>query len=530
MNKAMKKGALAALMAAAACLITPLGAEEMSHAGVPQVLALSEPATPATGPVDPSSYPMLGDLELGQLRWFLMIAEQPLSDFTHLEGRNQKDDSAYRYSIAFMTYFLALEQYHKLPASPAPIQKAMDRLIQKIITRPVWEYWAEVSRGVPKLEPYLNQPYPERHDPVGDENIMYSGHLGHMIGLYEMLFRDFTWDRPNSIVFAWSDTERYSYDHHSLEQAMWNQMKNNPWHSIVCEPNAVFPECNQHPVLSFLLHDAAHGTQLFAVKDQFLDSFLKLKLLDPHSHHMAGFYLVKQNLTVGGGLGLNSPAADGWAGTFMHVWQPEFIARHYPYQRRDHLINWGRDQAWLDPDVVAPSALKYGFFAMLASEMGDAETRDKLLRAAESKYHPVWEGRAYHYPHYPLESHQEVSALSGALLAIARANPPSGFLVLHNRPLDDTHFREPSLTGVDWPKLVLRRAIYDRAKQALVFTTEPGGEDHSSSSLRVINLKPSLSYRLSIDGKPQKEITGVDSIEFAIPLDSRHDFVLQAEE
>ena len=497
------------------------------------------------GGINPDSYPMIGDEELGQLRWALQVADKELDDFSDLEAINQEGVTAYRYSIAFLTYFLAAEQFHKLPAWPELIQPRMDRLIRKMILKPVWEFWAEVSRGVPVLEPLMNKPYPAQHDPVAIDNIMYSGHLGHMIALYEMLYRDLKWSRPGSIVFAWSDDEQYVYDNHSLQKLMRDQMSREP-HCIPCEPNACFPECNQHPVLSFILYDYIHGTDLSEVNQLFLNFFLEKKMIDPRTHRTAALYLVKQDITVSQGdprLGnlldlvvapaaalrivpIESSAADGWTGAFMHAWQKEYIERHYPYMRSRHVIELEReDELKLKRELFEPR-LNYGFFAMLAAEVGDAETRDKLLVHADRKYAPVWEDGAYHYP---FDRDRRCVPLSGILLGLARALPRDGLWTMHNRPFDGTHFKEPKIEGVDFPALVLRRAIYDREKKALIVTYEPGAKKRGSSRLRIANLDPNRSYQLYLDGKPLDRVERKVELEVEVPLDGRRHLALVQE-
>lgn len=518
--------------------VTATGAESAASAPAP-----APTATPSPG-VNPSDYPEIGDEELGQLRYALMIADQGPDDFRHLEGIDQLGMTSYRYALAFMTYFLALEQYYKLPACPELIQPRMERLIRKMTRKPVWEFWAGVSPGVPVLEPGMNKPYPEEHDPVAHRNIMYSGHLGHMIGLYEMLYHDYQWDQPAAIVFAWSAKEKYEYDHHSLIKVMYDQMANNPWHGIECEPNAVFPECNQHPILAFMLHDQQHGTKFAAASALFLDFFLQHKMIDPNSHQTAMLYLVKQDLTVAndspryrnavdlvlapavslGIVTLESSSANGWTGTFMHAWQPALIERHYPYQRARHLRESG-ESASLAKEYWEPN-LNYGFFAMLAGEVGDSSTRDRLLRFADSRYLPEWSGGALSYPY---NQNRKCTNLTGQLLAIVRANPKDGLLTLHNRPFGEVHFVAPRLEGLEFPRVALRRAIYDEGRRALVFTTEPGGARGGESKARIIQLDPATSYRLLRDGREVDAFQFLAEREVKVPLDGRHDFVLVAD-
>jgi len=492
--------------------------------------------------INPDSYPGLGDEELGQLRWALKIADQPLDDFTNLEALDQLGMTSYRYFIAFAAYFLAIEQYHKLPACPEIIQPRMDRFIQKIVQKPVWEYWAGVSRGVPNLEPKLNRPYAEEHDPVAHRNIMYSGHLGHMIGLYETLYRDYKWDQPGSITFKWSEDEKYLYDHYLLNQAMYNQMKNKQPHCIECEPNACFPECNQHPILSFMLYDYLHGTNFKDAGNDFLDFFLEKKMINPTTHETAALYLVKQDLTVSssnprfknaldivvtplGSLGIvpiESASANGWTGAFMHAWQPEYIERHYPYQKESNLKAVGDDKARLEMTIWEPE-LKYGFFTMFAAEVGDFDTRDKLMRFADGKYNPVWQDGTFHYPY---SKERKCNNLTGELLAIARANPENGLWAMHNQPFTQAHFAEPMVAGVDFPRVVLRRAIYDQSKKALIVTIEPGTNQRGKTTLRLIQLDPKKSYRIWLDRKELAKSQGQTEAPVEVALDGRHNLIL----
>lgn len=485
----------------------------------------------AAGVVDPDSYPMLGPEEMGQLRFVISVANQEIDDFTYIDpvritGAGDSDGGR-RYVIAFSIYFLALEQYEKLPACPEIIEPALDRMIQKLIHKRSWQYWARTSQGVPLLEPFFNRPYPESHDPVIDQNIMYSGHLGHAIGLQQTLYRDFRYDKPGSIVFKWDESEKYVYDNHELQKIMYNQMKNNPWKSIACEPNAVFPSCNQHPIMSFMLYDYGHGSSLSQVSDEFLDSFLKHRLIDPRTHHAAAYYLVKQDLTVSGGHVGISASMDGWAGYFMHVWQPDYIERHYPAMKRDQVVYETDETARLRLDYGPGQSLKYGYFAMLAGEVGDVETRDKLIAQADRTYLPVWEDGKYYYPADRPQAKIPAIALTGALLALARASSPGAVSRMHLEPFDDRHFNEPMVKGVDFPTVLLLRAIYDRDARALVLTTAPGRDDRSTTSMTVTNLDPGGSYNLYIDGKNTGTISGREHSAIEVPLDGRHNVVVQ---
>jgi len=509
--------------------------------------------------IDPASYLEIGTDEMGLLRWYLSVCDDPLSDFSKIPAYDDKqiEGSSYRYTLAFTAYFLALEQYHKIPACSEIIQPRMDRLIRKMLERPVWTYWANTSQGVETLEPLMNRPYPEQHDPVGRKNIMYSGHLGHMIALYEMLYHDLKWSQPGSIVFSWSETEKYVYDNPSLQKVMLDQMVNNPYHSIECEPNAVFPECNQHPVLSFMLYDHVHGTQYAEARKLFLAFFLKNMLINPLTHETCVNYLVKQHITVSqefpnfgnllslytipavlkGTLHLHSAAANGWTGTFMHVWEPEYIERQYPYQKQNHVIEPDGQTAQLDPQQEqATNQIATPFFAMLAAEVGDLGLRDELVAWCKEFYQPTWENSMLRYPakepvnlNFSGEFTPYSHALTGPLIAFAMANPKYGVWTMHNKPFTERNLTAPRVAGLDFPNVLLKRAIYDFEKESLIVTTEGGVGQSGTTSFTVTQLDPGTTWELFIDGESQKKISGTSSISIEVSLKGRHNIVLIAE-
>ena len=148
--------------------------------------AAAKKATAAV--INPNAYPAVTAEEWGQLRWMLKLADQDIPDFTNFQSVDEQGVSASRYSLAFGAYFLAAEQYHKFPAWQETIKNAFDRINQKMIDKQVWGYWANESKGITKFEPKMDRPYAENKDPVSLGNIMYSGHLGQMINLYQMLY------------------------------------------------------------------------------------------------------------------------------------------------------------------------------------------------------------------------------------------------------------------------------------------------------------------------------------------------------
>ncbi|MDD5728852.1 MAG: hypothetical protein PHV59_09830 [Victivallales bacterium] len=534
--------------------------------------------------VNPEAYPAADAREWGQLRWVLKIAGQPLSDFTNYESVDEIGDSARRFEIAFSAYFLGAEQYHKFPAWNGPIKNGYDRLIRKMLEKPVWLYWSKDSAGRPLYEPDFDAPEAPSADPIAYRNIMYSGHIGMMVGQYEMLYNDFKWDKPGSIVLKWDDYTQFVYDNKRVQDVMFMQMITNPVPGIECEPNAVFPACNQHPVLSWKHYDYLHGTRYFEAAAPLFRKWFENVLLNKKTHEIAFAYLIKQGYVLAqwhpklgnildsklgpavksGKLSLNSPCNDGWVGAFMHAWAPELIEEQYPYMKRYFIVRRPdgteevREDKLFKPDFL-------GFYTLLAAELGDEETKKKLLERADKLYSPIWKDGTYHYEYFntsyafgakPAGDKEKPAChcsckdrphtavpmgslglgkcckdkfqndnVQDRLFGMARALPKNGLWKMYNEPFDKQHFSEPAITDVDMKTVVLRRAVYDRSQKALIVSTS-GNRNSGEAGFRIVNLDPEKNYLLTDNKNMVAELSKVKEYNIKFDNSAAHDFVL----
>jgi len=541
--------------------------------------------------INPDVYPAADNKEWGQLMWNLKLADQDITDFTNYRKVDDQGVSACRYTVAFSSYFLALEQYHKFPAWREVLQPAFDKLIQRMLQKQIWGYWSHESQGITKFEPNMDRPYPRNDDPVALGNIMYSGHLGMMINLYEMLYSDKKWDQPGSIVFQFNDTEKFVYNNKSLQEVMFLQMMTNPVPGIECERNAVFPACNTHPMISWMLYDQMHKTRFFEAAHTLYDPWFEKVFINPKTKDLASFYLIKQGWAFSGwnpkygnkmdavmegmvkkGVDFNSGGNDGWVGTFTHVWNPKLIEGLYPYFKKKHYQMHSNGMVTLNKDVIAPDAY-YAFFTTLAAEVGDEPALKGLLKTVDSIYSPVWIDGTYHYPFMDkvptvnlaaadgekvptatttptaasdpkpsglcckstqikdhgdatnMKSFPSHSDLADRLIAMARACPPKGLYTMVNKPFDDHHFTEPSITGVDIKQVILKRAIYDRGNKALIVSTL-GKKDGGTTSFKVTNLDPAKSYTITLDKIQQQEAVKQQDYTIAFDAGKAHDIII----
>jgi hypothetical protein len=120
-------------------------------------------------------------------------------------------------------------------------------------------------------------------------------------------------------------------------------------------------------------------------------------------------------------------------------------------------------------------------------------------------------------------------AFTGVLVAFAAANPHDGILKLHNKPFTQRDFDSPQVTGLSFPNVLLKRAIYDFEREVLVITTQGGTDQSGTTSFNVTKLDPDRTWKLLMDGVPQGEYIGVSSISINVSLSAQHDIVLIAE-
>jgi hypothetical protein len=469
-------------------------------------------------------FPLLSDQQLGHLRHIERLASLPDGEWAMMGSSDpgQEDLTAYRYQLATMAYAVGLTHYHHLPAAPGLFRRTFDRLIQKMLRREVWSYWRETSRSGPRLDPGLKALRDGWTDPVKRENIMYSGHLHAMVGMYATLFNDDKYDARGSLTFRYDPIfygfgpEAYAYDHASLNQVVHDQMVASGWHGIPCEPNNVFIVCNQFPILGFRFFDLRKGTTLAdEATAGYRAAWERKGMFDAHGH-VISTWMVRQDHKVDAFSG----GFDAWAGSAMNAWNREAVRARYPGQivewierRPDGLVTLRspRDvtatraaraagQAAPPPDRAFPwRTPDLGYLAMWISEMGDTETLRGLLAYADRYMNPTWERGALYYPRHdaPYDDAGNMTFMDpvtgNAMLAYARLNVSDGMWSLYNRPFGPEHFRQPALEDVSGDADVLG-AAFNAERQLLQMAVRSRSGKASQATLHLANVPTNRSW------------------------------------
>jgi len=529
----------------------------------------AQPLAPSTGAIIlASDYPSLSTEEMGHIRHMINLANQLDGDWS-LMGNTPGGDNfdAYQFQIAFAAYALSLAQYHKVPAHRDLYRDASSRLIEKMIYKDVWQYWAAMSqyekRGADQdgnSSVYREDGWQGWIDPNIKSNIMYSGHLLQMVSLHESLFDDHRYDEPGSLPFVFPAIEyggeplRMDYDHERLATVIYDQFVASDFLGIECELGAIYTECNQHPILGLIQYDQTHGTDYSAeVEQEFAETIREREFISPENHTTMFYLHVRSDEVIPASTKWSSIGmawSDGWNGQAHHVWAPQYVKDLYREQVKLYIPGMfegdpGSDMGWT-------SSFDFGWFAVLAAEVGDMRTVATMLDYADEHFGPTWRDGGLYYPHTP--DYREnfnrdengfihnISPVTGnVLVAMTRLNPGDGLWTLYNEPREEKHFAEPFVSDVEYIEANVTQAIYDRDKAALIVTLAPGPVASDSTTFTVNQLDPSISYTIHKDGAQMgvvhsgsgSGVAGVTwnangALTISTELDGVHSFVVAA--
>jgi hypothetical protein len=476
---------------------------------------------------------MLDDKTLGHLRHMVNLSRQIPNDWSDMGpyDPSQEGDDAYRYQLAYMTYALALTQYRHTPAYRELWRNTIGRLIAKMMRWEVWGYWELTSRGSKVMDPDLNGMGEGWIDPVMRQNVMYSGHLLMMVGLYDMFYRDGRFDAPGSLTFQFRPVfrgmgpEDFAYDHGKLARTIFAEFERNDFMGCECEPHGIFVYCNQFPILGFMHYDHTHGTDLAArTLPQFKDRWQRRSTMfgtNPDSD-LPILFRKRQNDFIYEESDDNNEGitAVAWA-SVMHTWAPEYVEMVYPRARdqilrrmedgtlgmnlADYFAKYKEYQRNLGHHATDPMMVGvhiFGTLALAAAEVGDTETLNGLLAYADKYLAPKEKNGGIFYPRNDdMAGTGYCTALVGnALIAAARLCPRDGFRAMYDRPWGAAELSAPELCEVDFPAVLVREAVHPGDGALLAVTLAPGqaGPERQTIALRGLDLTRPLC--VTVDG------------------------------
>jgi hypothetical protein len=201
------------------------------------------------------------------------------------------------------------------------------------------------------------------------------------------------------------------------------------------------------------------------------------------------------------------PTSGNWIGWAFYLLpnDREMAQRFYEVAKRSYLVEEADGTAHM---VAAPGRTKDNPYVTaqtlsLANELGDTEAVKKMRAYVDAHYEPTWDrdtGEFYYLfglrEPYPRGQYN-------AKLMVAEVGGAGAWWRLFNEP-NRRKFAEPTVYGVDYPRMGLSQAYYDRERRKLVLQTYANDQAGigSPTSFRIQNLAEPGRCTILADNAP----------------------------
>ena len=447
------------------------------------------------------------DLELQ--RYLLDLSLQPLDKFDGFSHIEQYLLSALRYQLNYACYALAMSQYNYTPAFTGSLTEAQANTIEKMRDKRVWGYWAhECLVGYQRWNP----------DPITFANVMYTGFLGVMLGVFETL-NDRRFSRPGALTLRWDENTSYPYEFGSLCEAIVHNMDiSNHGPLYPCEPRLIYPMCNAFSLSTLLVHDRLHGTDFGADRvEQMATAFSTHRYLRPDNRFMAARGPLK--FAMGPSVG-----NDGVMSFWLHFAMPD-QARKTWENLRANLVRIEDDDVKINAtswEIIDPGNYSRGTgmsrvsVMAAAKEFGDDELADALEKSLDKRYQTVRENGARAYT--------GISSWGNAGHVLARFTTENAMHDLLSGEVPEEWRAGPILAQAAYPDVLVTRAVTDGRALDLVLRPGNGG---GRTVLGIERLAPGHDYLVT--GGVDDTVTADDDGRalVSVDLDDRREVFLR---
>ncbi|MGR8949789.1 MAG: linalool dehydratase/isomerase domain-containing protein [Gammaproteobacteria bacterium] len=461
--------------------------------------------------LDQTGLPQVDELsgdDLAALRYAFDRALQPVEEFNGFDFIDQFQPSAVRYQINNLSYVLSLANYIRLPAMRGYLHQAQCNLIEKKKQHRVWKYWSiESLWGNFRHEP----------NPIARDNVMYSGWYAAQIGLFERATGDFRYAEPGAITLIHPSGQKFVHDFHSIVKTLAENQSNSGFCLFPCEPNWIYPLCNNQAALGVNMHDRLHGTAYWAAVKSKYEQRLRDEFIDVDGH-LTLFRSTRTGLTIPG---LSSSSEDAINVFWMHPLFPDISNRLWEIARGE-LFEPGHGELilkpikpWLDAgNYRFNTAYALGALSMAARELGDEEALTALLTAI---------GELETARHGGVLSYPGCSTWSHTFMLNARIGRTNGLANLVNDGTPAPWREGPVLDKADYPDVLPAKAVSDgNAFSGVFYPGDAGGR----FKLGFINCIPSATYRCEGCVEPQVSSNEKGELIVNVDLDGRREMRL----
>lgn len=307
------------------------------------------------------------------------------------------------------------------------------------------------------------EPWGLQMDPIGaDGNLFYKGFFNVLLGLYRYVSGSKKWNRPFTIIGDGPDT--FIYTHSSINHLLTRQWAARR-EGCHCENTKIWPYCLTGAGLGLKLHDLLYQTDTHWVFDRWWKYAKEhyVRLPDNGPLEWAAWYYdpIIEYLCPGG------PAA---AGALIFYLSPQ----NYHDTRRLYeascppVLPTPDDESQKRALLSDPRSFAAGI--LNAREVGDSARYQALQALAEQWCEPTWDReRGEFYYRFGL-SEPYPRGQANALMMAAEVGGQQAWWRIFNEP-NLRKFDQPTISGVDFPRLGISQAIYDAEKKVLIVST-----------------------------------------------------------
>lgn len=336
-------------------------------------------------------------------------------------------------------------------------------------------------------------PWGLQADPIGsDGNLFFRGFLNLMLAIYRYVSGDNKWDAPFPV--AGLEDQTFEWTHPRIADFLSTQWDRRP-EGPHCENTKIWPFCLSAAGLGLQLTDRVNASSHYWVVERWFDEFLKKKYMavtpDGRMEWMALYYDPEIDH-------LPSPnPLMGLAPCWYIIPQDRKLAE-IVYQTVVTILGWNNPAVPLQ----RPPDLRFLTMGLvLAQELGDDVTAVHLRQAVEEWCEPRFFGEGEFGYWFGLGENYPRGQMSAFLLLGELVSKGSWWRVFNEPNL--SKFAEPTLAGVDYPKLGISAAYNDLDKALLRVSTYVATSSHrgQATQFRVEKLPSTSDVVVRRDGQ-----------------------------
>ncbi|KIX01173.1 uncharacterized protein Z518_08898 [Rhinocladiella mackenziei CBS 650.93] len=465
-------------------------------------------ARDAVAPASPEDMELQPE-ELGQLRYFIEVANQDKDDWSNFTEIEQFQTSALRYQLNELSYALSFANKLYTPSFRGGyLQEAQKNVLLKYCQKKVLNYW--------KWETLWGRLSTDYH-PYNVDNIMLTGFYLLALAMYEGATGDDCFSKANALHLPIDDTHIFKASSTSLAAALINNFRNSDYCLYACEPNWIYTFCNLQGLNALVANDSNKGTSdAEKIKEQFRQSFIEDFMAADGSVHPIRSYLTGLRIP-----GLVGAANDFSVSCLSGAIFPDISIRSYAISRKeyteidekDNLVFKGLQGADLmDPgNYQASKATLYATSLLAAREHGDKVAADSVLKLIDfcKEFKRIEKDGVIWY--------DKVSLLMKGQLFRGRINTTKGWFRAITEPLSDAIKKGPYLCEAKYPEVLVAKAISHTGTD-LELVLYPGTKKRDVS-LQLKELISNTTYVMGEKGQFNSDALGQAVI--SVTLDGR---------